>query len=94
MSFTTVAGQFNCTKTCRTKIKMPELKASAKIDVKMHVKQMNGHCDVILGQDVLSKLGIVLDFEQQIVRWDNKIVEMRPTECTQETSYYFTTCRT
>ena len=60
----------------------------AKIDVKMHVKQMNGHYDVILGQDVLSKLGIVLDFEQQLVWWDNKIVKMSPTECTQETSYF------
>ena len=67
---------------------MPELKALARIDIKMHVTQMNGHYDVILGQDVLSKLGIVLDFEQQLVQWDSKIVEMRPTECTQETSYY------
>ena len=54
----------------------------------MHVMQMNGHYDVILGQDVLSKLGIVLDFEQEFVQWDNKIVKMRPTECMQETSYY------
>ena len=84
--FTTVVGQFNCTKTCRTQIKIPELKSLAKIDVKMHVTQMNGHYDVILGQDVLSKLRIVLDFEQQLVRWDKKNVKMRPTECTQETS--------
>ena len=67
---------------------MPELKALAKIDVKMHVMQINGHYDIILGQDVLSKLGIVLDFEQQLVRWGNNIVKMRPTECTQETSYF------
>ena len=67
---------------------MPDLKALVKIDVKMHVTQMNGHYDIILGQDVLSKLGIVLGFEQQLVRWDNKIFKMRPMECTQETSYY------
>ena len=67
---------------------MPELKTLAKIDVKMHMTQMNGHYDVILGQDVLSKIGIVLDFEQQLVRWDDQIVKMRPTECTQEASYY------
>ena len=67
---------------------MSYLKALAKIDVKMHVTQMNGHYDIILGQDVLSKLGIVLDFEQQLVWWNNKIIRMRPTECTQETSYY------
>ena len=83
-----VAGQFNYTKTRRTKIKMPELKALAKIEVKMHVTQMNGQYDIILGQDILSKLEIIFDFEQQLVQWCNKIVKMRPTECTQETSYF------
>ena len=80
-SFKTVTGQFNCTKTCRTQIKMQELKVSAKIELKIYVTQMNGHYDVILRQYFLS-------FDYQLVWWDNKIVKMRPTECTQETSYY------
>ena len=87
-SFTTVAEKFNCTKTCRTQIKIPELKISSKIDVKIHVTQMNGHYDVILGRDVLSKFGIILNFEQQLVQWGNKTVEMRLKEFTQETSYF------
>ena len=66
---------------------MPELKSSAIVDVQMHVTQMNGHYDLILGRDVLSKLGIVLDFQQQIVCWEDKIVQMKPTKCTQETTY-------
>ena len=64
-------------KTCRTQINIPELKD--KIDVKMHVTQMNGQYDVILGREVLSKLGIILDFEQPLVQWENEIVKMRPT---------------
>ena len=67
---------------------MPELKALAIVDVKMDVTQMNGHYNIILRQHVLSNLEIVLDFKQQIVRWGDKIVEMRPTECTKETTYY------
>ena len=66
---------------------MPELKALARIDIKMHVTQMNGHYDIILGRDILSKLGIILDFQQQIVCWEDEIVQMRPTTCTQETTY-------
>ena len=67
---------------------MPELNALAKIDVKMPVAQMNRHYDVIVQQDLLSKLGIILDFEQQLVWWGGGIVKIRPTECTQETSYF------
>ena len=44
---------------------MPDLKSLAKIDVKMDVNEMNGHYDIKLGQDILTKLGIVLDFEQK-----------------------------
>ena len=86
-SFKTVAGQFNCKEICNTQIKMPELKISATVDVQLHVTQMNGHYDIILGQDILSKLGIILDFQQQIVCWEDEIVQMRPTTCTQETTY-------
>ena len=66
---------------------MPELKSSATVDVQLHVTQMNGHYDIILGRDILSKLGIILDFQQQIVCWEDEIVHMRPTTCTQETTY-------
>ena len=66
---------------------MPELKISATVDVQLHVTQMNGHYDIILGRDILSKLGIILDFQQQIVCWEDEIVHMRPTTCTQETTY-------
>ena len=72
-SFTTVAGQFNCKETRRTQIKMPELKTLAVVEVTLHVTQMNGNYDMILGRDFLTQLGIVLDFEQQIVRRGNNL---------------------
>ena len=53
----------------------------------MHVTQMNRHYNIILGQDFLTKLGTVLDFEQKMVQWGNEIFDMRTTECTQETYY-------
>ena len=49
---------------------------------------MNGHYDIILGQDILTKLEIVQDFEQRMVWWGNKIVKMRTTDFIQETSYF------
>ena len=48
---------------------MPELKYLAKIDVKMHVTEMNKHYDFILGQESLTKIGIVLYFGKEIVTW-------------------------
>ena len=74
--FKTIAGQFNCKEICNTQIKMPELKISAIVDVQMHVTQMNGHYNIILGRDIFSKLGIILDFQQQILCWEDEIVHI------------------
>ena len=87
-AFQTMAGKFNTTHTCETKFKVPELNQSAEISKKLHVTQMNGRYDVILGQDVLKKLGLVIDFRTETVRWNNSVIDMKPPDCIQETSYY------
>ena len=67
---------------------MPDLESLAKMDVKIHIIDMKGHYNIILGWYILTKLGIILDFEQRTVQWGNKTVKMRPTDFIQE-MYYF-----
>ena len=83
-----MAGTFNTTHTCETKFKDPELNQSAEISKKLHVTQMNGRYDIILGRDILKEIGLVINFHAETVRWNNSIIDMKPPDCIQETSYY------
>ena len=83
-----MAGTFNTTHTCEATFKLPELNQSAKIKTKLHVTKMKGSYDVILGRDVLRELGIILDFQSETVTWNESTISMKPTDCTQDTSYF------
>ena len=54
----------------------------------MRVTDMNRQCDIILGQGALTKLGIILDFNQKIVTWGSKLIMMKPMECITDTFYF------
>ena len=77
-AFQTMAGTFNTTHTCETKFKVPELDQSAEISKKLHVTQMNGRYDIILGQDILRELGLVINIHAETVRWNNSVIDMKP----------------
>ena len=49
---------------------------------------MNRRYDVILGQDVLKKLGLVINFHAENVCGNNAVINMKPPDCTQESSYF------
>ena len=68
-AFQTMAGTFNTTHTCKTKFKVPELNQSAEVEKKLHVTQMNGRYDLILGQDVLWELGLIINIHVETVQW-------------------------
>ena len=38
--------------------------------------------DLILGRDVLHKLGIILNFENKIITWQEDSISMKPPNCT------------
>ena len=76
-----MAGIFNTTHTCETKFKVPEINQLAEVCKKLHVTQMNGRYNAILGQDVLKELGLVINFHAETVCWKKSVVDMKPPEC-------------
>ena len=82
-AFQTMAGTLNTTNTCETSFKVPELNQSVEICKKLHVTQMNGRYDAILGQDILRELDLVIDFHAETICWNNSVIDMRPPDCTQ-----------
>ena len=49
-----------------------------------------GAYDMILGRDVLRELGIVLDFNTQIVIWNHACISMKPAHCSTKDSWAIT----
>ena len=83
-----MVGTFNITHTCKTKFEVPELNQSAEVCKKLHVMQINGRYDAILGQDILRELGLVIDFHTETVCWNKYVIDMNTPDCTQETLYF------
>ena len=87
-AFQTMTGMFNTTHMCETKCKVLELDRSSEISKKMHVTQMNGRHNVILGQYVLKNIVLVIKFHTETICWNNAVIDMKSPDCIQETSYW------
>ena len=81
MSWRTVAGTFSTNGTTNAKFALTELNPTAKITHKLHVASTLGAYDTILGRYLLTKLGIIINFKEQIVSWDEPYVKMRAADC-------------
>jgi hypothetical protein len=81
MSWRTVAGTFSTNGTTHAKLALTELNPTATIYHKLHVAPTLGAYDAILGRDLLTKLGIIINFKEQIVSWDEPYVKMRAANC-------------
>ena len=43
---------------------------------------------LILGRDVLRELSLVIDSHVETVCWNESVIDIKPPDCTQETSYF------
>eukprot|EP00977_Amphora_coffeiformis_P009356 scaffold2144_cov98-Amphora_coffeaeformis.AAC.1 len=80
VSSTTLAGELNSNQVCTiTNSVLPEFHRTRKID-SFEAYLFNNDAvryDAILGRDFLSKLGIIIDFKDHVMVWDNATVAMR-----------------
>ena len=66
-SWITKGGNFQTSKKCKTTFILTEFFKNKSIEWNLHVESTHGpHCyDMILGYDIMSELGITLDFKDQ-----------------------------
>ena len=69
---------------------LPELNPTSKVTYDLHVASNLGAYDIILGRDILQELGIVLDFNMQIVIWNHACISMKPVDCKTNDSWAIT----
>ena len=72
--WTTWGGEFVTKKKARVDFKFPELSTSKEVQWVCHVDETTdpnlAQYDMILGMDLMTKIGIVVDTERKVVRWE------------------------
>ena len=75
--WSTANGRFDTSECVKLLFSLPEFSDKKKIIHDFHViPSMKLAYDMIIGLDLLNKLGIVLDFDRKILEWNSTEVEM------------------
>ena len=76
-TWNTMAGSFSTNAECNVEFTLPELNPTAVIRHRMHVTKHMANYDVIIGRDILHQLGIVLDFQNKTINWNDYVTPMK-----------------
>ena len=66
----------------------PEFNPTAEITKSLHVAKILGKYNVIIGHELLHKLGVDMSFSQKTMTWNNVTIDMKPPTCTKEDSFH------
>ena len=81
-SWITKGGNFQTSKKCKTTFILKEFFKNKSTEWNLHVGSTPGlhHYGMILGHDIMSELGIMLDFKDQTMTWDDSTINMKDPE--------------
>ena len=81
-SWITKGGNFQTSKKCKTTFILKEFFENKSIEWNLHEDSTPGphRYDMILGCDIMSELGITLDFKDQTMTWDDSTINMKHPE--------------
>jgi hypothetical protein len=93
IEWTTLGGKFHTKKQGTVKFNLPELFLNKKLEFKGHVDETNVHAnatyDMNKGEDLISELKLVLDFDTPCISWDGIDQPMKTQgELQKETTHY------
>ena len=84
---------FTTNKQCKIKFRLPELFNDRIIEYKVHVDEHTqpheSYYNMLLGGDICSELGIIIDYQNNVVQWDGATVPMvdRDVFCQSDNIY-------
>ena len=76
-----MAGTFNTNQILNINLKLPELNLMAEIKAEYHVTKNESNNDIIIGRNVLRELGIIVDFANHKIIWEEIEIPMKPLDC-------------
>ena len=78
----TMAGTLQTNKTAKIQFALPEFNDTAVIEHKAHVAKDLGRYDIIVGGDLMKKLGIDLKYSTMTMSWIPTEIPMKPIDAT------------
>ena len=81
-SWNTPAGMFKTHKKMKLNFMLPEFHKNKAIEWEAHVTKQPMSYDVIMGEDLLRELGLILDYKQETITWEDATVGMRALDST------------
>ena len=76
-----MAGTFNTTLETKIMLKLLKLNHSAETYAKYHLTNKSLNYDLILVSDILHELGIIFNFENKTITWQEVSISMKPPKC-------------
>ena len=79
----TKAGIFETNKTCKVQLALPEFDTQKLIEWKMHVDDSttSNLYDMIIGTDLVTELGITINFAERVMMWDGATAPLKDCDC-------------
>ena len=81
-------GTFKTSEKCKVQFFLPELYESRLIEWNIHVTEQKSKCDLIIGQDLMTELGIIINFKKQCIKWDDTSIPIKSMDATFENSFH------
>jgi transposase InsO family protein len=86
--WTTPAGKLETTTKCQAQFMLPELHDNKMISWDLHVTKNLGAYDMIIGRDILTGLGIDLQFSNNTITWDHSEIPFKDSDATLEDTFH------
>ncbi len=86
--WSTPAGEMKTQQRVKTQFTIPELQEKKLIEWNLHVTEGLGAYDMIIGRDILTFLGINIQFSDSTVHWEFASMPFKPVDAKVETAYH------
>ena len=70
------------------KIKIPGIQPTAEITETLHITKTLGNCDLLIGQDLLHKLGVDISSSSKTMTWNDVTIDTKPPTCTRKDAFH------
>ena len=89
-NWSTPAGDFQTNHKTTLQFTLPEFHTKKLVTWEAYVTEQPMNYDSIIGRELMSKLGIIIDFKNQTLEWDDMAAPMKTANAEPPSEFYNT----